>query len=302
MTAGKIHPLILRDHGDVPPDWIYDLLTPSQADESRTSALWRWRALIAAVDLPGPTKAVAMWVAWHCNNDRLVCNPSLALLASEAGFTRKTVERATKTLEERGFLFVQRSRYERDERRKNNYYAPAWPARYPVADAAQLCGEEGHRGKPCRRPAGWGVRDADAGPCKYHVTNTPAKVLQETSGEPHEGSPVDEMWARDALRRAGESPGAGHEMPACRAGESPKRSTSVLFEGSKQRVARAASDVVGDITSDTVGSNDRDAERHAVLLALLQDEKERSEGEGLGDWSSEFEDLLEVERVRGMAG
>ena len=266
-------PLLLADEQEM-PEWMYDILTERQTNET-TSPLWRWRALIAAVDLPGPTKAVALWLAWHCRRDQLFCNPSTTMLAAESGFTRRTVEKAVKTLENRGFLYVQRSNYRNDKRRKNNVYAPAWPEYYEPADTGELCREPGHRGKPCRRPAGWGVEGADGGPCKYHVATTEPVELTDASRR---------MRAGDALRTAGESHGVGQESPVCRAGESHKRTKNDLSEGSKKRPSSAAK-----------------AERHALLVALLEQEQGRSEEEGLSDWSSELNELLEVEKRRAVA-
>jgi hypothetical protein len=279
MTGDKIQPLILRDH--TMPVWCFDVLTDDQADEDRTSDLFRWRLLVGVLDLPGPTKAVALWLAHHCTAARPWCWPSTTTLARESGYGRKAIEHAITLLEERGLIFVERQRFENDKRRKTNIYAIAWPATRPVAVTEELCGQPGRRGEPCQRPAGWGVVGAVGGPCKHHREAIPA-----------------EMSARDASMTASNASSVGtrcRQMPARddRKGSSSEGSSS---EGTNERVALRFA------ASDAMGNTNGDAERHAVLLALLRDEKERSEGEGLGDWPSEFEDLLEVERARGMAG
>lgn len=233
-TVTKVTPLILRDYEHEMPDWVYDVLTPSQADEDRTSALWRWQALIAASDLPGPAKAVALWLKWHCKSREFVCYPSVGALASESGFARKTVERAIQILEQRGYLYVWREKYSKtDKRRRVNRYAPAWPMENISATEVPRCGEIGHRGKPCQRPAAWGVQDAVDGPCKFHLEDTDDNCGQEM---PYVGQEMPYMLAGGALRR--------------RAGESPVGSSSCSKSGLHEHVARPK------MTSDASFSKD----------------------------------------------
>lgn len=215
----KVTPLILRDHEYEMPSWIYDVLTEAQANEDRTSGLWRWQRVLGTLDLPGPAKAIALWIASHCNSSRLVCYPSIATLSSESGFSRKTVERAISQLEDMGLIYVWRQKPEDDKRRRTNHYAPAWPEHHPTLAHIPRCGEPARRGEPCQRRAGWGVEGMDEGPCAAHRTA--------------------EVSAGDAVRTAGDAVRCRQEMPSCAAGDAHE-GTKQCSRSLKELLERAA--------------------------------------------------------------
>lgn len=255
------------------PDWCFDILTAAQADEDRTTKIWRWKVLVGALDLPGVTKATALWLAHYCKSEQEWCWPATTTLAAESGFGRKAVERAIKILEGHGLVYVQRQPFERDKRRKSSVYALAWPETRPVGAAGELCGMPGRRGEPCQRVAAWGVPGAVDGPCRYHR---------------------DEMSAREASMSASKASTVGtrcQQMSALddRKGTSPSEGSSC--EGTRERLRSLKNDErrrVDDLNDE--------GQRHAYLLAVLQDQKRRSEG--LTDWQEEFDTLLELESVR----
>lgn len=271
------------------PPWAYEMLTPAQASEVN-SPIWRWRKLIGASDLPGPVKSVALWISEHCSSSRLTCYPSTATLASESGFSSKTVHRAIAVLEERGFLYVWREDYsEKDKRKKVNHYGPSWPEIYKPTAGKTICGELGRRGEPCQLAAGWGV-EADSGPCKYHLDTPHRRGIGERGSS-------EQMLDRESVRRDTQSDICGTESPT-----SPEMLDRESHEGTSSLegisslkeqwddAARAASGHVSSSSSDYAHG----AEELAAFLS------ERSKDALEGDWDeflSEERDVYEREGV-----
>lgn len=207
----KIGRCLLRDNEDVMPNWAHNILTPAQANVDATSAIFRWRLLLMASDLSATAKWVGVALSLHCNSTKLICHPSISRLASETSFSRKTVEAAIKILEGRGYLYVWR------QHKKVNMYGPSWPETFSMGKADDRCGVENREGKPCERLAGWGVKDKDSGPCRYHV----------------EDRTTDRSTDR-TTDRGQEMPPLGQEMPSSRGHEMPPTTARDAHEGTKE--------------------------------------------------------------------
>jgi hypothetical protein len=222
MTTAKAWWELLRDSPDNMPDWVHDVLTPGQANELQTSALFRWQRLVGASELPGPSKSVALWIVSHCSSTRLECYPSTRTLAAESGFHRKSVERAIVALEAAGWIYTWRSGP--NERRVRNHYAPCWPQRQTVAPEVPRCGAVSRSGEPCRQR----VPNADS-PCHTHRS----AMSPDEHFWPLVGAESTNVGAESTSSGCGEHPlsGCGEHPEGTREGTNSKE----LLEGATRQ-------------------------------------------------------------------
>ena len=61
-------------------------------------------------DIPGPSKAVLVWLMSYANIETGQCFPSIATLARASGFSPKTVHRSIKWLEAQGYVSIEARR------------------------------------------------------------------------------------------------------------------------------------------------------------------------------------------------
>lgn len=200
---------------------------------ARLSPLFTWRSAVCDSDLPPTARHVALTLSLHMNERGGSCFPSREELARETGLSVRTVDKAIRTLEDAGWLHVERPARQRGRGHPNRYTArvPGEEGRTTFALPTQK-GESGARKGEPRSPED--VKED----VRYTPPESPSDSLPphgEAAGGTASSRPMGDAFAefwRVYPRRVGKRAArAAFERAARRA------SVDVILEGARRFAA-----------------------------------------------------------------